>query len=526
MERDAIGSILRRRADELPERVCCAIDEHQHTFAGMDLRADALAAGFASLGVRMGDRVATLAPNRVELLELFYGLARAGAIQVPLNAFLKGEFLRHQLSQSRASVLVTDAAGRDALAPFRGELPDLKRIVMFDEPEAGEVAYAETVLDSVSPPDVSVGPADTMSIVYTSGTTGLPKGCIASHGYYSRSADLIGSALEVDRDDVLFAGLPLYHSGGRLATVMTPLLFGVPAHLQSTFSARNYFQRAGEVGATLVIAVGAMAAAVLATEPDPADRAHVVRRVMVAPMSVAHQRAFSERFGVDPWVDVFGQTECFPVCATPLSSTLRDPAGCGRPADDLEVQLLDDNGEVVTDGGTGEICLRPREPFALFDGYYGQTKVKLESAEVAWHHTGDYGSWLESGALAFVDRKKDALRRRGENVSSLELEDAILTHSGIVEVAVHSVPSELGEDDIKACIVLVQDGVLTPEELFEHFRHNLPYYAIPRYVELVPELPRNGVGRILKHKLREVGVNPGTWDLESLGLTVARAERR
>jgi crotonobetaine/carnitine-CoA ligase len=526
MIRDAIGAVLRNRARERPDHLCCALDEQRFTFAEMDARSDVIAAGAAALGVAKGDRVATLAPNRVELLELFHGLAKAGAAQVPLNAFLKGDFLLHQLAQSRASVLVTDAAGRAAVAPLRAELPHLKRIVMLDEVARGEIPYGELSAAGSTPPDVAVSAADTMSIVFTSGTTGLPKGCVASHGYYCRSGDVIGSALEITDEDVLFAGLPLFHSGGRLVTVAMPLLFGIPAHIQGTFSARAYFPRAGEVGATLMIAVGAMGAAILATEPSPADRDHRVRRVMVAPVGLAGQQAFRDRFGVDPWVDVFGQSECMPVMATPLSSPGRDPLGCGIAAPDLEVALLDDDGCPVSGEGTGEICLRPLAPYAMFDGYFEQPEATLESFAGLWHHTGDYGRRLPSGAFALVDRKKDSHRRPGENVSSLELEAGINGHAGVIESAVHAVPSELGEDDIKVCLVAVEGQVLEPEELFAYFKDNLPYFAIPRYVEVVDALPRNAVGRVMKHKLREARPGPALWDLDALGLTVGRGERR
>lgn len=524
MIRDAIGNILRARAAATPDRVCCAMDEDVFTYAEMDHRSDALAAGLAKLGVGRGERVAMLSPNRTELLELFYGVAKTGAAQVPLNAYLKGDFLLHQLRQSRSRVLVTDASGREAVALLRSELPDLETVVMLDEAEGEEIPYAALLDSGETPPLIEVTAADTMSILYTSGTTGLPKGCVASHGYYCRSGGLLGQGLEVTDGDVLFAGLPLFHSGGRLATVMMPLVYGVPAYIQGTFSARGYFPRAKEVGATLMIAVGAMGAAILATEPTPADRDHTVTRVMCAPLLLDAQATFRERFGVEPWVDVFGQTECMPATVTPLSSDRRDPIGCGLPAPDLEVALLEDDGGVLEGEATGEICLRPRAPFAMFDGYFEQPEDTLAAFSGLWYHTGDYGRRLPSGALSFVDRKKDCLRRRGENVSSVELEQAINRHPAVVESAIHAVASELGEDDIKACIVASVD--IDPTELFAFFKDNLPYFAIPRYVDFLDTLPRNGVGRVMKHKLREAGNAPGTLDFEAMAMTVARQERR
>ncbi|MCX2930065.1 AMP-binding protein [Mycobacterium sp. CVI_P3] len=524
MTSHVIPDLLRARAAATPDNVCCAMDDTVYTYAQMDARSDQVAAGLAALGIGPGERVATLSPNRTELLELFYGVAKTGAAQVPLNAYLKGDFLLHQLRQSRSRVLVTDASGRDALAPVRDQLPELQTVVILDDAIGDEVPYASIRECTEAAPAVALTPSDTMSILYTSGTTGLPKGCVASHGYYFRSAQLIGDALEITSDDVLLAGLPLFHAGARLVTVTLPLLFGIPAYLQGTFSARGYFPRAKEVGATVMIAVGAMGAAILATEPSADDRDHQVRRIMCAPLSLESQAIFRERFGVDPWVDVFGQTECMPTTLTPLSSDRRDAGGCGIAAPDLEVALLDDEGNVLEGEAAGEICIRPLRPHAMFDGYFEQPEATVQAFRGLWYHTGDFGRRLPSGALAFVDRMKDCLRRRGENISSFEVEQAIDHHPSITESAVHAVPSELGEDDLKA--VIVASSPIDPAELFAFFKTSLPYFAIPRYIEFIDALPRNGVGRVLKHKLRDVGLGGNTIDFEALSLTVTKQERR
>jgi crotonobetaine/carnitine-CoA ligase len=188
--------------------------------------------------------------------------------------------------------------------------------------------------------------------------------------------------------------------------------------------------------------------------------------------------------------------------------------------------VVDGDDREVPAGGVGEVVVRPRIPNAIYLGYWGKPEATIDAWRNLWHHTGDYGRMSEDGVLTFVDRKVDALRRRGENVSSMVLERAILAHPGIAEAAVHGVPSEMSEDDIKACLVAEPGRELTPEGLFAFFKETLPYFAIPRYVEVLPELPKTATLRVMKHLLRDRGVTEATWDLEALGLTVARDDRR
>jgi crotonobetaine/carnitine-CoA ligase len=528
-DRQAIGDLLHEHAQQRPLAACCALDDHGFSFGEIDTVADAVAGGFAAAGIRPGDRVATLAPNRVEILELFHGLARAGAVQVPVNAYLRGAFLRHQLAEAQAKAIVTDEPGRETLRPLLDDLPDLELIVHLDDVEdaAASVSHRSesyrTLRDAgAAKPSVRVGSDDVMAIVFTSGTTGMPKGCILSHGYYCRTGQLVGDALRVGGGDRLFSALPLFHAGGQLIVVMTGLWHGIPIQFESGFSASRYLARAEATQSTVAIGVGAMGAALLASPLSEHDRSHAVRAMMVAPMSIPAQVAFRNRFGIEPWTDVYGQTECMPISLTSLDG-VRDPAGCGRPAEDLEVRLVDDHGNEVADGEPGEIWLRGLDQHATFNGYW-----RHDSPFVAggYHRTGDLARRLPSGAVAFVDRKKDSLRRRGENVSSLELEAAISQHPGISESAVCAQASELGEDDIRAYVVPAGASPIKPADLFEFLKAELPYFAVPRYVDIVDELPRNAVGRVMKHQLRDRPIDATTWDFEQLGLVIERANRR
>jgi crotonobetaine/carnitine-CoA ligase len=508
--------------------LACA--DQRWTYEEMDECADRLAAGLAELGVAAGERIAFVAPNRPEMLEMLFGCARAGAIQVPLNAFLRGEFLRYQLGDSRASTIAVDGPGLEAVANLIDDLPDVKRIIVFDDAPADvagvEVVPYSRIRSSEGPvPAVELDPSDLISIVYTSGTTGLPKGCMLSHGYYLTAGTAMQEVLGLEDGDVFFTPLPLFHGAARMLVTTAALVHGLTAVIEPEFHLGTILQRLAETQATFFFGVGAMGMAMLAIPESDADRAHNLRGGCFIPMSEEVQARFADRFGVEVNAEAFGQTECVPVCYSPWEGP-RSRATAGRPSRYLDVRLVDDEDNDVPVGEVGEILIRPKRPYSMYSGYWNKSDETVKAWRNLWHHTGDFGRADTDGFISFVDRKKDALRRRGENISSMELEMAIAAHPKIAEAAVHAVPSPLTEDDVKACIVVAPDESVTPEELFDFFKTNLPYFAVPRYVEIVPELPKNAVMRVMKHKLREKGVTETTWDLEALGLTVSREERR
>ncbi|KAA1379901.1 AMP-binding protein [Aeromicrobium fastidiosum] len=527
-----VGELLRRRAGELSDRPYLTVVGRSFTFAEMDARVDEVAAGLQALGVTKGDRVATISTNRSEAVLIFYAVTRLGAILVSLNPFLKGSFLAFQLGHAAPKVVVSDAQGVAALATVIDEVPSLEVCVALDADDGVELAASRLVpFDDLAGlgtdldlPDVSA--TDVALIVYTSGTTGNPKGCALSHGYLQCAAQGFLDALEVGPDDVIYGTMPMYHVGVLCHTILGSLMTGIPATLDAHFSARTFIARAEEIGATVTYGVGAHGASLMALPPSPDDRKHRLRTLMVAPMTPATQEEFHERFGIDPLAEIFGQTECIPVSMTPLSGE-RDRGGAGLPAPQIDVILLDDDDRPVADGEVGEICFRPRHRFAMFSGYWNNPEATLAATSSLWFHSGDLGRIRPSGQVQFVDRKKDSMRRRGENISSAEVEGAILRHPKVADVAVHGVPSELTEEDVKACIILKPGVEVTPEELFAFFQSSMPYYAVPRYVELFDDLPRSAVGRVTKAVLRaRPAVGDTGWDLEAMGFSVDRADRR
>ena len=526
----SVGRLLRAQADRLGEQLFVDCQGERRTYAGLAEAAEQVATGLLAIGLSPGDRIAVLAPNRIELVDLFVGAALAGVVQVPLNVFLKGEFLRHQLVDSDAAVIVTDTDGLAAVAPLLGDLPSLSHVVLLDAVDADlpvpVMSWTDLMAEATSVGTLPATDAATLhSIVYTSGTTGLPKGCMLSHGYHTHAGAVSADMVGYRAGNVVLTALPLYHGWAR-GTLMGTLSHGMTAVLDASFSATGLLDRLIETGATVFAGVGAMGQALLATPPDPArDRAHRLRTAFMIPFDPVPQCRFEQRFGCRVLSQMYGQTECGAIAYGDVGG-VGGPGALGHPSPHLEVQVVDTADAEVAVGETGEVVVRSRVPHSLSQGYWRNPAATVAAWRNLWHHTGDLARREPDGTLTFVDRASDALRRRGENVSSVELERALTRHDAIAEAAAHAVPSELGEDDIKACLVLADGASLTPDELFAFCRDALPYYAIPRYAELVDALPRNATMRVMKHQLRERGVTPATWDLEALGLVVDPAQRR
>jgi crotonobetaine/carnitine-CoA ligase len=310
--------------------------------------------------------------------------------------------------------------------------------------------------------------------------------------------------------------------------VVTPLLVGHRVALEPEFSASNFARRIGELGVSTVTGVGAHAPLILAQPVSPAERGHQVRAMFFAPCPKPVRQELADRFGVRVTAMLYGQTECVPVTYSPLrdGGNTTNPKSCGRPAPDLDLQIVDDESHPVAVGQTGEIIVRPKSPYALFAGYWRNQEATDKAFAGGWYHTGDAGILEDDGSLTFMDRMKDVIRRRGENISSLEVELAIAALPKIADVAVFAIPSPMIEDEVMATIRLEGGAETTPEELFGMLKTNLPYFTIPRYVDIGGEIPRNALDRIMKSKLKERGVTATTWDFNALGLVVERSERR
>jgi crotonobetaine/carnitine-CoA ligase len=520
-----------RRLRDDPDGPYLDFEGVAYTARAMDAEANRLAHAFAAAGVEHGDRVATLLDNRAEQVVAFFAALKLGAVQVPINTAYKGEFLRHQLADCGAKVFVVqgDYVSRAVEVIGPDTTPALTRCVTVDPPDAvvdavPAVAWDDALASGRDTPvrQVMVRPSDLACFIYTAGTTGPSKGCMLPHHYVVNLADQIARVWERRPDDVVLTPLPLFHFNAISVCVVGTLLTGGRASVARRFSVSRFWPEVQRTGATIVSMLGSLAILVANADDHPGQQDHPLRLCAAAPMPPDTDRIWRERFGTTTFSAAFGLTEASLISALVAGEPNR-PGAAGKPnTQDFDVALVDDDDEPVAAGEVGEIVCRPKAPNGMFAGYWNRPADTLATLRNLWFHTGDLGRLDDDGYLYFVDRKKDALRRRGENISSFEMEKTLFAHPAVRDAAVHAVPSPVGEDDVKVTVVLQDHAQLTEEELCRWVAERVPYFAIPRYVEFRDDLPRNPVGRVLKYQLRDEGVTPATWDREAAGVTFDR----
>ncbi len=455
--------------------------------------AESLAGGLVRRGVGAGDRVATLLENGPEQVVSFFAAARLGAIQVPINTAYKGMFLHHVLVDSGAAIVIVqeDLAGR--IAELAAEpTPDLREVIVVgDRTIAGSAQPSCTWDQAIEPtgqelPPVGSGPSDLACFIYTAGTTGPSKGCMLPNRYVVALGEQIARAWGRRADDVILTPLPLFHFNAISVCVVGTLLVGGRAAIVRKFSVSRFWPEVRRTGATMLSMLGSLAILVAGAEDHPDQEGHRLRLCAAAPMPADTDRIWRERFGCATFSGGYGLTEASLISMLPAGE-VNPPGAAGKPnTHEFEVRIVDDGDMPVEVGEVGEIVCRPTGPDLMFSGYWNRPADTVAVLRNLWFHTGDLGRVDADGFLYFVDRKKDYLRRRGENISSFEMERAVIAHDAIADVAVHAVPSDQGEDEVKVTAVLVDGAALTEEALCRFVAERVPYFAIPA-VRGVPE---------------------------------------
>lgn len=529
-EQDTINAALERAVANWPDRIFLDIDGREYSFAEVEREANGLANGLATLGVKAGDTVTTILDNNADAILVWFAINKLGAISVPVNTAYRGEFLRHQLADSASSVVVAESDYADRVCGVASGLPDLRSLLYRGEapmtPAEGKtVAPLDAYRSSdLSRPAVGVKPGDLAMLIYTAGTTGPSKGCMVSHNYAINLARQLVTVAGRTQDDVQWTALPLFHMNATSTTILASLLVGGKAAVYKRFSVSNFWPEIERTGATIVSLLGSMIPLLVeAPENESAKRCHdQVRVVLGTPFPAPLQSKWKQRFGAQILgANSYGITEASVVTTLPCGVQAK-PDSSGIRSPDFDVRIVDDDDHELPPGTAGEVIVRPLKPHVMFEGYWRRPADTLKIMRNLWLHTGDIGKFDEDGFFYFIDRKKDYMRRRGENISSYEMETTFRLHSAIEDVAVHAVLSDLTEDDVKVTAVLKPGEVLTEEALCRWAIERLPYFAVPRYIEFRKELPRNPVGRILKYQLRDEGCTAATWDRDKSDIQLAK----
>jgi crotonobetaine/carnitine-CoA ligase len=502
-----------------------------HSFRDVNAIVNRLSHGLRDFGVVKGDFVGILLPNCLEFLYAWFALSKLGAIEVAISDAYKGSFLAHPLKLSHARVLIANADLAARVAEIEDDLPALERLVIVDQPAGSAAAipgfrrivvsrFEALFTDNAANPGVRLTPQDTAAVLMTSGTTGPSKGVLMPHSQFYFFAEEDVQLVRLSEDDVYMTGFPLFHGNAQFLSVYPCLIAGAHLVLYPRFSASDWAGRAQRSGATVTNLLGATMSFILSQPPSPSDRAHKVRTIYAAPLSPDLAVKFTERFGVSDYVDGFGQTEISNVFMTPPNA--KRPAGASGVLVDqwFEIRLADpETDEEVPEGEVGELLVRHKAPGIMCSGYLGMPEKTVETWRNLWFHTGDGLRRDAEGWYYFVDRVKDALRRRGENISSFEVESGVRSHPAIADCAVVGVRADqdAGEDEVMACVVLQPDMAVTFEELAAWCDSQMPAFMVPRYIEIMTGLPRTATEKIRKKELRERGITAATWDRVEAG---------
>ena len=515
---------LERNARAKPNDIFAAFEGGERwTFAQILRQVESLAGNLHELGVRQGDHVVLVLPTSALALRAMFAINYLGAVYVPVNPALKGSSLEHVLHDAGAAFAIVHDSVLDrvlAAAP-----PGLTTIVRSSEetapaPPAGIAIHGVCVLTRPAAPPPAppkpIRPFDLQSIIYTSGTTGRSKGVLSSymHSYSCVGPDAWNC---LTADDRQLLHMPIFHIGGAFIACVS-LCVGSSIAVVSHFRTEAFWDQIRELEVTSAFLLGAMATFLLKQPPHPRDRHHGLRMVFIVPLGQSGP-AFHARFGVDVFT-LFNMTE---IC-TPLISRANPSKDsiCGRPRAGVEVRLVDENDCSVGIGEVGQLILRSEAPWAMNHGYNNNPQATADAWRNGWFHTGDAFIRDADGDYRFVDRLKDAIRRRGENISSYEIEVELLSHPGIREAAAISVPSEFSEDEVLVVLAPATGASLDPQEIIQHLLPRMAHHMVPRFIRIIDELPKTPTAKVEKHILRSEGVTADTWDRERAGIPVRR----
>ena len=508
------ADLIEEQARALGDKPYILHDNQRVSFAEFDRATCQAANGLAALGAKPGDGIAILMGNCAEYLYLFYGMPRGGFYSVPVNVALKGEGLRYILTHSDVKYLAVDDTLYPRFAELEGPVGAIEKVFVrrtTKEPLPAGTLSLEDLLDASSEkPRIALDPEAMTFLMYTSGTTGFPKGVVNRNRSMNIEGFKLLTSVLYKPDDVLFTCLPLFHANALILTAGFAMVAGLPFGLASRFSASRFWEPIRRYGATTFNALGAMVP-ILMKQPERADDAdNPVRMVFSAACPANLWEAFEKRFGVQIF-EGYGAVDGGGVLIWNLGD---GPVGSVGRVLNVEWRLVDEDNHPVPQGEIGELITRVTDEKTGGVEYYKNPEASRKKLREGWLHSGDLFYADKDGYLYFVDRKTDSMRRRGENISSFEVENIVEKHPAVAECAAFGVPSELGEDDVMIWVRPTEGVELDLKELIHHCADNMAYFMVPRYIDVVDQIPRTGTFRVQKTNMKRQGVTERTWDRE------------
>ncbi|MDH6293053.1 AMP-binding protein [Rhodococcus opacus] len=504
-----LPALLARNAEAAPDRLFLIHQNGELTRRQVWEKAQRVASGLLALGLEKGDRVAIMLDNGPELISAWFGAATAGLVEVPLNPEMGRERLLHAMRNSEASVVIADARYLGQFAAIRDDLPALRIVIVVGDDVNG--SFEGTTLAALEASEIADLPevtrADPAAIMYTSGSTGPAKGVILPHGQHYTNGKQAARQAEIRPDDRIFIVLPLHHNQAQGYGVMAALVSGAEVFIAAGFRRATFWQEANDAGATVFVFVGSLLALLGAQEGEPVNSIRVAYGAMVPKeLHLEMERRFNMRI-----INGYGSTEG----TIPIWDNLEGPraiGSSGKVVPEFEVTIRDEMDDEVPQGGIGEICLRSREPFTMFQGYFGNAERTVQAWRNFWYHSGDRGRFDEDGNLWFEGRVDDAIRRFGEFVSANEVENAVLTLDAVELVACYGLPDAVAGQEVMLTILLRSGRALSVEQVRTRIAELLPKFAVPRFVEFADALPMTPTGKVEKHKLVARGTTDATFD--------------
>ena len=520
-EKTTLGQLLRQQAAQFADKEFVVFKDRSLSYAQFDAYVDQVARGLHHMGLRQGDKLAIMLPNGIEFLGLWFACARLGLIEVPINTGYKGPLLQHLLSHSEVQAIALLPEFHERLQHPSVGFAQIRDVIFCADtdlpaPVDGirQRTFATLLAVQTPAPEPELRHTDLLAIMYSSGTTGPSKGILLTHSYFWFSGYINQRNRKTSPKERMYTCLPLFHANAQLVTTMPALMSGATLILDDQFSASTFWQRLARSRATRFAYIGGIIPILMKQPPGDFDRLHCVKLATGGAAPKELIAPFIERFGVQ-LLEGYGQTENCVALANPSDAPRAGSLGkaiCG-----YDCEVVDEQDEPLPPGQVGELVFRPQYPFIMMSGYYKNPEATAAASSNMWFHTGDLMTKDADGYFYFVDRKKDAIRRRGENISAYEVEMVVNAEPGVLESAAVAVPSELGEDELMVFVVRKPGENFSELGLIQHCEQLMPYFSVPRYIEVLPELPKTPTHRVEKYKLRAQGVSASTWDLTASG---------